>query len=67
VAAKANIKRTLGATYPVGASQVVLFIPDRNREDTPIDQQHWVDEALDVMGMLFRGATGFPSRARGLA
>ncbi len=60
MAAKANIKRTLGATYPVGASQVVLFIPDRNREDTPIDQQHWVDEALDVMGMLFRGATAFP-------
>jgi hypothetical protein len=50
----------LGATYPVGASQVVLFIPDRTREDTPIDQQHWVDEALDVMGMLFRGATAFP-------
>jgi len=44
----------------VGASQVVLFIPDRNREDTPIDQQRWVDEALDVMGMLFRGATAFP-------
>jgi len=60
VAAKANIKRTLGATYPVGASQVVLFIPDRNREETPIDQRHWVDEALNVMGILFRGATAFP-------
>ena len=60
MAATPNIKRTLGATYPVGASQVVLFIPDRNREDTPIDQQRWVDEALDVMGMLFRGATAFP-------
>ena len=40
MSAKTNIKRTLGATYPVGASQIVLFIPDRNRDDTPIDQQH---------------------------
>lgn len=60
MAAKTNIKRTLGATYPVGASQVVLFIPDRNREDTLIDQQNWVDEALNVMGTIFRGATAFP-------
>ena len=60
MAAKTNIKRTLGATYPVGASQVVLFIPDRNREDAVIDQQYWVDEALNVMGTIFRGATAFP-------
>jgi len=33
VAARANIKRTLGTTYPVGASQVVLFIPDHSRDD----------------------------------
>ena len=44
----------------MGASQVVLFIPDRSREDTPIDQQSWVDEALNVMGKIFRGATAFP-------
>lgn len=60
MAAKTNIKRTLGATHPVGASQVVLFIPDRNREDALIDQQYWVDEALNVMGTIFRGATAFP-------
>ena len=60
MAIKANIKRTLGATYPVGASQVVVFIPDRNRENAPIDQQRWVDEALSVMGIVFRGATAFP-------
>ena len=47
--AKTNIERTLGATYPVGASQVVLFIPDRDREDTSIDQQYWVEEALNVL------------------
>lgn len=60
MAVRTNIKRTLGATYPVGASQVVLFIPDRSRDGGSIDQQYWVDEALNVMGRLFRGATAFP-------
>ncbi len=44
----------------MGASQIVLFIPDRSREDTPIDQQYWVDEALNALGTIFRGATAFP-------
>lgn len=44
----------------MGASQVVLFIPDRNRENTPIDQEYWVVETLNVMGKIFRGATAFP-------
>ncbi|HBA38445.1 MAG TPA: hypothetical protein DCZ05_01490 [Deltaproteobacteria bacterium] len=57
---KTNIKRTLGATHPVGASQVVFFVPNRDREDKPINQQHWVDETLNVMGKIFRGATAFP-------
>lgn len=60
MAIRTNIKRTLGATYPVGASQVVLFIPDHGRDGDSIDQQYWVDEALNVMGRLFRGATAFP-------
>ena len=62
---KPNVKRALGATYPVGASQVVLFIPDLDREGTPIDQQYWIDESLKVMGKIFRGATAFP-RGRGV-
>jgi len=44
----------------VGASQVVFFVPNRDREDKPINQQHWVDETLNVMGKIFRGATAFP-------
>jgi len=60
VPAKTDIKRTLVATYPVGASQVVFFVPDRDRGGTPIDQQRWVDEALNVMGQIFRGSTAFP-------
>ena len=60
MARRPNIERTLGATYPVGASQVVLFVPDRNREGAFIDQDDRVDQALDIMGKLFRGATAFP-------
>ena len=65
MAAKLNIKHALGATHPVGASQVVLFIPDLNREGDPIDQQLWIEECLRVMGKIFRGATAFP-RGRGV-
>ena len=60
MADKPNIERTLGATYPVGASQVVLFVPDRNRVGAFIDQDYWVDQALGILGKLFRGATAFP-------
>ena len=60
MAVRTNIKRSLGATYPVGASQVVLFIPDHGRDGDFIDQQYWVDEALNTMGKLFRGSTAFP-------
>ena len=60
MAVRTNIGRTLGATHPVGASQVVVFIPDHNRDGDSIDQQSWVDETLNVMGSLFRGATAFP-------
>ena len=60
-----NIKRALGATHPVGASQVVLFIPDLDREGVSIDQQYWIEEGLRVMGRIFRGATAFP-RGRGV-
>ena len=52
MAIRTNIKRTLGANYPAGASQVVLFIPDHSRDGDSIDQQYWVDEALNVMGQV---------------
>jgi hypothetical protein len=38
----------------------VLFIPSKDRADQPIDQDHWVAEALRVLGRLFGGATAFP-------
>lgn len=50
----------LGATHPAGTSQVVVFIPSRDREGIPVDQLFWREEALRVFGTLFRGATAFP-------
>lgn len=45
---------------------VVLFVPSVQRDGTTaIDQEHWVEEALDVLGQLFGGATAFP-RAKGV-
>lgn len=37
-----------------------LFILDKGRDGQSIDQAHWTDEALSVLGSLFRGATAFP-------
>jgi hypothetical protein len=50
---------------PLGASKasstlLVLFIPSKDRNDRRIDQAHWVDKALQVLGTLFGGATAFP-------
>jgi hypothetical protein len=44
-----------------GASTLlVLFIPNKDRTDQPIDQGHWVEEALQALGTFFGGATAFP-------
>jgi hypothetical protein len=45
---------------------VVLFIPSVERDGiTEIDQDRWVEEALDFFGEVFGGATAYP-RARGI-
>lgn len=45
---------------------VVLFIPSIERDGvTPIDQQHWLDAALEMFGRVFGGATAYP-RAKGI-
>lgn len=45
---------------------VVLFIPSVERDGTtPIDQQHWLDAALEMFGRVFGGATAYP-RAKGI-
>ena len=45
---------------------VVLFIPSVERDGkTSIDQQHWVDAALEMFGRVFGGATAYP-KAEGI-
>ena len=45
---------------------VVLFVPSVERDPTTsIDQQHWVDAALEMFGRVFGGATAYP-RAKGI-
>ncbi len=45
---------------------MVLFIPSVERDGvTPIDQQQWVDAALEMFGRVFGGATAYP-KAKGV-
>ncbi len=45
---------------------LVLFVPSMKRDGcTPVDQDHWVAEALAVLGGVFGGATAYP-KARGV-
>lgn len=45
---------------------VVLFVPSVERDGrTAINQDYWVDAALETFGILFGGATAFP-RAKGV-
>ena len=49
----------LGASR-ASSTLLVLFIPSKDRTDAPVDQDHWVGEALEALGALFGGATAFP-------
>ena len=45
---------------------LVLFVPSVERDgETPIDQEYWVEVALQLLGRLFGGATAYP-RATGI-
>ena len=47
------------------SSLLLLFIPSKDRSDKAIDRRFWVEEALEVLGRLFGGATAFP-QGRGI-
>ena len=53
------------AARKAASTRLVLFIPSKDRQGTPIDQEFWVGEALQVLGRSFGGATAFP-RGRGV-
>ena len=45
---------------------VVLFVPSVERDGvTAIDQPRWVDDALEMFGRVFGGATAYP-KAQGI-
>lgn len=45
---------------------VVLFVPSVERDGaTSIDQNRWVDSALELFGRVFGGATAYP-KAKGI-
>ena len=58
----ASVLRT---SLPVGTTQLVLFVPSKDRQGAPIGQDYWVDQILVTLGKLFRGATAYP-RGRGV-
>lgn len=45
---------------------LVLFIPSVQRDGmTKVDQDYWVDSALEILGAVFGGATAYP-KAKGI-
>ena len=45
---------------------IVLFVPSVEHDgSTAIDQNHWVDAALEMFGRVFGGATAYP-KAKGI-
>jgi hypothetical protein len=53
------------STLPVGTALLVVFIPSKDRDGIPVDQDHWVHEVLTTLGTLYRGSTAYP-RGRGV-
>jgi hypothetical protein len=55
-----NPQEVFHSALPTGTSLVVVFVPSKDRDGQPIDQEHWVDEVLTTLGRLYRGATAYP-------
>jgi hypothetical protein len=53
------------SSLPVGTSLIVVFVPSKDRDGQAIEQERWVTEVLNTLGILFRGATAYP-RGRGV-
>jgi len=63
-----QVPEVKGAVFSEGRKSVlvVLFVPSVERDGrTPIDQDLWVEEALELFGRVFGGATAYP-KARGI-
>ena len=63
MAKKRPSRADYGTLFKAGkcaSNLLVLFIPSQARDEKPIDQAHWRDEALRALGKLFGGATAYP-------
>src|SRR5262249_22916959 len=49
----------------VETALLVLFLPSVDRLARPVDQDHWVNRALEFLGAKFGGATAYP-KGRGV-
>lgn len=58
-------KLVFRSTLETGTSLIVVFVPSKDRNGEPVDQDYWVDEILTTLGKLFRGATAYP-RGKGV-
>lgn len=61
----ANPQEVFRSGLPAGTSLIVVFVPSKDRDGHAINQDYWVDEVLNALGKLFRGATAYP-RGRGV-
>ena len=62
----ADFAGVLGASKSA-STLLVLFIPSRDRYDRAIDQDHWVEESLKVLGGAVRRSDRLPPGHGGLA
>jgi len=62
-----NPQEIFRSQLPVGALLLVIFVPSRDRDGQPVDQDYWIDEVLTTLRRLFRGATAYPRWSRRLA
>ena len=57
---------TVGLSFVRKSVLLVLFIPSVARDGVArVDQESWVDSALEMFGVVFGGATAYP-RAKGI-
>lgn len=54
--------RSVGLSPAGYAHVVIVYLPNRNRHGHEFDVEPWESEALRLQGLLFRGATSYPSR-----
>jgi hypothetical protein len=60
-----NPAEVFRSNLATGTSLIVAFVPSRDRDSQPIDQDFWVEQVLATLGHLFRGATAYP-RGKGV-